>query len=54
MIGVGVRAYGLVLWKKDVGAVEEEESYKFIGVGVRAYGLRKNLLVGVNCIVESG
>ena len=42
----------LVLWEKDVGAVEEEESYKLIGVGVRAYGLRKFLAVGVNCIVE--
>ena len=42
----------LVLWEKDVGAVEEEESYKLIGIGVCAYGSRNFLSLGVNCIIE--
>ena len=42
----------LVLWKKDVGRVEEEESYKLIAVGVRAFAGVKFLSVGVNCVIE--
>ena len=40
----------LVLWEKDIGAVEEEHSYRFVGVGVRLYDGAKYLSVGANCI----
>ena len=43
----------LVLWEKDVGRVEEEESYKLIAVGVCAFAGVKFLLVGVNCVIEN-
>ena len=42
----------LVLWEKDVGRVEEEESYKLFAVGVRAFAGVKFLSVGVNCVIE--